>query len=120
MRLLYTRPVGISWENKLRLITDQAHIPAWAVLRDKADHQFSHTVIAASVGVRVRPKEVQGWRRFTEPLCFDMYLMSRPGCTQPCESLEERGKQKHISQWLYSVSVIGQSVFNNVRNGSAL
>lgn len=60
MWLCCTRPVGISWENKLRLITDQAHIPSWAVLRDKADHQFSHAVIAVSVGVRVRPKEAQG------------------------------------------------------------
>lgn len=73
----YTGPVGISWENKLRLITDQTHIPSRAVPRDKADHRFSHMVIVISVGVRVRPTEAHGWRRFTEPLCFDMYLMLR-------------------------------------------
>lgn len=66
--LRYTKPVGISWENKLRLITDQAHIPSWAVLRDKAAHQFSHMVIVVSVRVRVRPTEAHGWRRFTELL----------------------------------------------------
>lgn len=100
------QPVGISWENKLRLITDQAHIPSWAALRDKADHHFSHTAIAVSVRVRVRPTEALGWRRFTE-LCFDTYLMSRPGCARPCERLRERRKQKHTSHWLYSVSVLG-------------
>lgn len=100
------QPVGISWENKLRLITDQAHIPSWAALRDKADHQFSHTAIAVSVRVRVRPTEALGWRRFTE-LCFDTYLVSRPGCARPCECLRERRKQKHTSHWLYSVSVLG-------------
>lgn len=107
MWLRYTRPVGISWENKQRVITDQAHIPAWAMPRDKADHQFSHTVIAVSVGVRVRPTKVHSWRCFKELLCFDMYLMSRPGCAQPCECLSERRKQKHTSHWLYSVSDVG-------------
>lgn len=76
MWLCYTRPAGISWENKLRLITDLAHIPSWAVLRDRADHQFSHAVIAVSVGVRARPKDMQSWRCFTELICFDTYLMS--------------------------------------------
>lgn len=83
--------VGISWENKRRLITDRAHIPPWAVLRDKADHRFSHTAMAISVGERVRPAEALGWRRFTELLCFDMYLMSRPGYVSR-ERLGERRK----------------------------
>lgn len=62
---------------------------SWAMLWDKADHQFSHAVIAVSVGVRVRPGEVQSW------LCCDTHLMSWPGCTWPCECLRVRRKQKH-------------------------
>lgn len=53
--------MGISWENKLRLITDRAHIPSWAVPRHKADHRFythTHTrAIAISVGEEERPAE---------------------------------------------------------------
>lgn len=79
-------------------------IPGCVEGQSRPPISHTHTVIAISVGVRVRPVEEQGWRRFTELLCFDMYLMSRPGYAS-CECLCERRKQKtYISLALFGVS----------------
>lgn len=64
--LRYTGPVGISWENKPPLITDQTHIPSRAALRDKAVQPFSHAAMELSVRVWARPAEALCWRHFTE------------------------------------------------------
>lgn len=77
--LHYSRPVDISWENKLSLITDQAQVPPCTVLR-------------------VRPTEVHGWWCFTELLCFDMYHMSGPGGTPLRECFCVR--RKHLTGWI--------------------
>lgn len=60
MWLCHIGPVGISWENNLGLITDQAYFPACVILRKRTDHHFSHPVIAERVRVRVRT-EVGGF-----------------------------------------------------------
>lgn len=70
----YTGAVSISWENKLRLITDQAHIPH-SLLCPAEGHNsppiLTHMVIPVSMRVSVRPAEVQGRQHLTKLLRFD-------------------------------------------------
>lgn len=98
-------PVGISWENKQRLITDQTHIPSRAVLRGKADHQFSHELKAVSLNLR--PAEAEA--HTTPLLWYTSHVATRLHAVvwMPLREM----KQKHTSHWLHSGLVLRRVCF---------
>lgn len=74
----YTGAVSISWENKLRLITDQAHIPH-SFFCPAEGHNSPLILTHMVIPVSVRPAEVQGRQHLTKLLRFDYvsYFMAK-------------------------------------------
>lgn len=107
--------MGIIWENKPRPITDRARIPSWAVL--SGPPILTPGDLRERKGEACRGAPDSGDSQSSSAL---ICISGHGQVTRHVNASVGEENKKHTSHWLQSVSVLGLSVSNNVRNGLAL